>query len=200
MPLPYSPDFQTVTEHHDDAALSAVWARRLNEHDWQNFDLVLFSYHGLPIRQVIGASQQSACARSSQCANCSCLEVWNEANRLCYQASCMNTSRRIAQELGLPEDRWRMSFQSRLGRRWLQPYTIDLVRQLPKEGIEKVLVAQPSFAVDCLETIHEGGTLLREEFIQAGGREWQLVACPNDEPGWVADLSTKFGRMFEYNR
>ena len=113
--LPYSPDFQTVTEHHDDAALSAVWARRLNEHDWQNFDLVLFSYHGLPIRQVIGASQQSACARSSQCANCSCLEVWNEANRLCYQASCMNTSRRIAQELGLPEDRWRMSFQSSLG-------------------------------------------------------------------------------------
>src|SRR5690606_11566650 len=85
--------------------------------------------------------------------------------------------------LGLKEGDWRMSFQSRLGRaQWLQPYTVDVLRQWGEAGVKTVDVACPAFAADCLETLEEIAVEGREIFREAGGQELRVVPCLNDEP------------------
>jgi ferrochelatase len=88
--------------------------------------------------------------------------------------------------LGLTNDQWRVSFQSRLGRLpWLQPYTDQLLRTLPNQGITRLTVVCPAFVADNLETLEEIGMTGREHFLAAGGESLTLVPCLNDDRIWV---------------
>jgi ferrochelatase len=165
------------------SALAAV-AREVPGH--QRPDHVLFSYHGLPERQIRKSDPTGAhCFASNTC----CEEI-GSANRFCYRAHCVATSRALAAELGLLDSEWTISFQSRLGRTpWIRPYTDEILPFLRKRGVERLAVLCPAFVADCLETIEEIGIRGREQWRQLGGKELILVPCLNAHPKWVETLA-----------
>lgn len=153
----------------------------IDENDYDHF---LFSYHGLPERQIRKGSV------GDQCQLGSCCDQFHEKNRFCYRAQCFQTTRLVAKKLGLTEDQYTVCFQSRLGRDpWIKPYTEDTLEHLAKEGKTKVLAFSPAFVSDCLETTIEVGEEYKEKFEEAGGEQWDLVASLNDDPMWVEALA-----------
>jgi ferrochelatase len=149
-------------------------------------DHVLFSFHGLPERQVVRCADPSVCLASASC--CDALVV---GNRNCYRAQCHVTARALAGALGLGEigERWSIAFQSRLGRTpWIKPYTDEVVPALAKRGVAKLAVMCPAFVADCLETLEEIGMRADEDFKAAGGQALKLVPSLNSHPAWVAGV------------
>jgi len=158
-------------------------ARRLMEtHEKEPVDHVVFSFHSLPERHLkrLDATQQH-CLVKGDC----CKEV-SAVNQNCYRAQCFFTARAIAAELGLNDEDYTVSFQSRLGRaKWIGPTTEVVLRELAQRGVKRVAVSCPSFVADCLETVEEMGIRGRQTFIDAGGEELFLVPSLNAEAGWV---------------
>jgi protoporphyrin/coproporphyrin ferrochelatase len=148
-------------------------------------DHVLFSFHGLPERQVRAADHSG-----SHClASASCCSAIGPANRDCYRAHCYATARGIADRLGLSQAQYTVCFQSRLGKTpWIQPYTDATVGRLAKEGKKRLLVFCPAFVADCLETLEEIGLRAKEQFLEAGGESLTLVPSLNDDEAWVQAL------------
>jgi len=151
-----------------------------------SYDHVLFSFHGLPERQVKKVNREI-----NEClSNTSCCSQMNEKNQDCYRAQCFETTRRLAQLLGIETARYSVGFQSRLGRTpWIQPYTDHLYRELASKGVKKLLVVCPAFVADCLETLEEIQMRGREEFIGCGGEDLMLVPSLNAESHWVSALA-----------
>ena len=91
-----------------------------------------------------------------------------------------------AAALQIPKEKYATSFQSRLGREaWLKPYTAERLKQLPSEGIKKLVIVCPAFVSDCLETLEEMGEEGRTIFLEAGGESFTLVPCLNTHPLWI---------------
>lgn len=191
--LPWSPPLlSAVGPFYDDplfldafAARGAAFVRN------EKPDCVLFSFHGLPERQVRKSDRSGKhCLASRDC----CREVGSENNE-CYRAQCFATAAAIAARLGLDAKDWQVSFQSRLGRtRWIEPHTDVLIRQLADEGRRRLLVFCPAFVADCLETLEEIGIRAREQFLAAGGESLTLVPSLNASAAWadaVAELARR---------
>jgi ferrochelatase len=150
--------------------------------DKENYDYFIFTYHGLPERQIKKSSVQNYCQLNDNC--CS---VYHAKNRYCYRAQCYETTRLLTRKLGIPQEKYKVAFQSRLGSDpWIKPYTDEIIKELPVKGIKKVLVFSPSFIADCLETTIEGGVEYKELFEKSGGAKWQLVESLNESPEWIA--------------
>jgi ferrochelatase len=108
-----------------------------------------------------------------------------------YHCECHKTGRLIAAELGLSDNQWRVSFQSRFGpAEWLKPYTAELFEQLPLGGVKRLDVVCPGFISDCLETLEEIAMEGKEEFLTAGGEQYQFIPCLNDSDEAVALLTS----------
>jgi len=153
--------------------------------DQHEYDHVIFSFHGLPERQIKKGSVDNYCKMGN------CCNVYHDKNRFCYRAQCFQTARLIANELNLAEDKYTVTFQSRLGNDpWIKPYTDYVLKDLPKEGNKSVLVYSPAFVADCLETTIEVGEEFKEDFQEAGGERWDLVESLNDNKDWVDTLKT----------
>jgi ferrochelatase len=106
-----------------------------------------------------------------------------------YRAHCERTASLLAEKLALDGGAWSLSFQSRFGRaRWLQPYTSELLAELPKRGVDRVSVICPGFAADCLETLEEIGMENRDVFLAAGGKQYHYIPALNARPDHVAAL------------
>lgn len=152
----------------------------------QEFDQILFSYHGVPERHIHkGDITGQHCLKVADCCN-----VDSPAHTQCYRHQCTRTTQLVAEKLGLPKDKFSLSFQSRLGRDpWLQPYTAARLSELPKEGIKKVLVVCPAFVSDCLETLEEIAIGGKEIFMEAGGESFTMIPCLNVNPLWVKALA-----------
>ncbi len=149
-----------------------------------DFDHVVFSYHGLPERQIYKSSVDGYCRLNEKCCKTS-----HPKNQFCYRAQCFLTSRKLADQLNLGEDGYSIFFQSRLGKSpWIQPYAEDEIKRLAQEGKKKILVFCPSFTADCLETTIEVGKEFKEFFIENGGEEWKLVESLNAHDLWVESL------------
>ncbi|MFO0387327.1 MAG: ferrochelatase [Flavobacteriales bacterium] len=146
------------------------------------YDHVLFSYHGLPERQVDKVYEDRACR------NHSCEHEINDENKFCYKATCYATTRAIASGLGLRESDYTVCFQSRLGRGWIEPFSDKIIEELAKKGARKLLVFSPAFVADCLETIIEIGEEYQELFEKHGGEKVQLVPSLNDSATWIDGL------------
>lgn len=96
-----------------------------------------------------------------------------EVAATCYRGQCLNTARAFAERMGLPDGKWSVSFQSRLGRaKWIEPYTEARLDELARQGVKKILVMCPAFVADCIETLEEIGDRGREQFREAEGRSW----------------------------
>ena len=146
----------------------------------QEYDKYLFSYHGLPERQIRKGSVEGHCKLGS------CCEAYSKSNQFCYRAQCFHTTRLVAEKLGLPKEKVVTCFQSRLGNDpWVKPYTEDMIKELAADGVKKVLVFSPAFVADCLETTVEVGEEYKEQFEELGGEYWDLVPSLNSNDTWV---------------
>lgn len=179
------PDISFINSFHNDPDMINVFAENGKKHDLESFDHYLFSFHGLPQRQLIkGDDSKKHCLRSPDC--CS---VLTETNKFCYSAQCHDTARLIAEKLNIPKDKYTVTFQSRLGKEpWAQPYTSEVVHNLAKSGIKRLMVFSPAFVADCLETIYEIAEEYDLEFKELGGEKVQLVESLNDNPVWIGVL------------
>lgn len=154
--------------------------KMIKETDYDHF---LFSYHGIPERHITKGSVGDHCKLGS------CCDVLSDNNRYCYRAQCFETTRLLAKKLDLSDDQYTVTFQSRLGKTpWIKPYTDVVLEELADAGKKKVLAFSPSFISDCLETTVEVGETYQEEFIEAGGEQWDLVPSLNVEDKWVKCL------------
>ncbi len=158
-------------------------------------DHVLFSFHGLPVRQIKKTDiTGSHCFSSEAC--CDTL-----ASKNCYRAQCFHTARALAARLGLAADGYTVGFQSRLGRTpWIQPYTDVLLDQLAAQGKKRLAVMCPAFVADCLETVEEIGMRAKAQFTAAGGEELVLIPSLNSSPAWVEAVAALARRHAEVKR
>ena len=149
-------------------------------------DHVLFSFHGLPERQVKKSDPTGAhCLQRADCC-----DVQVPANRWCYRMQCFFTARELAQRLGLELGRWTVTFQSRLGRTpWIRPYTDVVIPELAGKGVKRLAVFCPAFVADCLETLEEIGIRAKDQFLASGGEALTLVPSLNAHPSWVRGLT-----------
>lgn len=176
------PEVQFLSQYFDDEKMLEAFADRARQYDIGSYDHILFSYHGLPERQVDKVYEEGRC-EDRDCEN----EITQE-NKFCYKATCYATTRYLAEKLGIPEDRYTVCFQSRLNDRWLKPFSDQVVKEKAQEGAKRLLVLSPAFVADCLETTVEIGIEYQELFEEHGGEEVQLVESLNDHPLWVESL------------
>jgi protoporphyrin/coproporphyrin ferrochelatase len=147
----------------------------------EQFDHIIFSYHGVPERQIRKGDAVGGVCKFGDC----CASIRPD-NQHCYRAQCFETTRLLVKELGLEEGSYTTCFQSRLGRDpWIQPYSEDTIKALPAKGLKRVLAFSPAFVSDCLETTIEVGEEYKEVFEENGGEHWQLVDSLNDSPLWI---------------
>jgi ferrochelatase len=138
-------------------------------------DHVLFSFHGLPERQI-RKSGDATCLASPTCCD-------REPPPTCYRAQCFSTARALANELAITD--YTVCFQSRLGRTpWITPHTDVVIGELAKTH-KRLAVFCPAFVADCLETLEEIGMRAKEQWLAAGGEELVLVPSLNATPAWV---------------
>lgn len=145
-----------LRDYHDHPLYIGALSDSVKQH-WQahgRADQLLMSFHGIPQRNIDLGDP--------------------------YFEQCSATAALLAQRLDLSPNEWQLSFQSRLGRaQWLQPYSIDTVKQMGGKGISTIDVIAPAFAVDCIETLEEISMELAEEFADAGGDELRYIPCLN---------------------
>ncbi|WP_433886148.1 ferrochelatase [Pseudomonas vranovensis] len=152
----------------------------------EDYDHLLLSFHGLPERHLKKLDPTGKhCFQDADC----CRTASPEVLAVCYRGQCLRTAQAFAKKMGIPDGKWSVSFQSRLGRaKWIEPYTETRLDELGKSGVKKLLVMCPAFVADCIETLEEIGDRGREQFVEAGGEELVLVPCLNDHPQWVQAL------------
>ncbi len=150
------------------------------EYSPEKFDHILFSFHGLPERQIQKADSTGTCLQND------CCEQFTKNNAYCYRAQCFQTARKMAESMGIPKERYTICFQSRLGKTpWIKPYSDQVIRERAENGDKRILVFAPAFTSDCLETIYEIGVEYQELFQKYGGEEVKLVPSLNDSALWI---------------
>jgi ferrochelatase len=159
-----------------------------DDHLDSDFDKLLMSYHGVPVRQIEKRDPTGCyCLQNEDCCKKS-----HPAHDLCYRHQVYKTSWMFADRAGIDRDKLQVSFQSRLGPiPWLKPATADLIEEFPSQGVKDIVVMCPAFVSDCLETIEEIGMEGREDFMEAGGKNFELVPCLNENEAWI-DLLERF--------
>lgn len=179
------PKVEFVDHFFDHPKMIRAFADLGGRHHPENWDHVLFSYHGLPVRQLVKSDCGNHCGSHPDC----CHQM-SEKNYFCYGAQCYQTSYRIAEALHIPREKFTVCFQSRLGKTpWIQPYTIEVLEELAKKGVKRVLVFSPAFVADCLETIFEIGEEYKEDWEKFGGEDLQLVEGLNTHPLWIEAMA-----------
>lgn len=177
------PSLTFINSYYDHPAVIEAFCERGRQYDLNAYDHVLFSFHGLPERQI----RQADC--SQQCLTSHCCESLQASNQFCYKAQCYATARAIAHKLNLPPDNLTVCFQSRLGKDpWIKPYTSDVIEERAKRGDKKLLVFCPAFVCDCLETLYEISVEYQHLFQKKGGEKLQLVEGLNGHPAWIRAL------------
>ncbi len=161
------PELRFVNRYHDDPGYIAALAKQVRRH-WQQSgqaEQLVMSFHGVPERT---------------------LKLGDP-----YHCECHKTARLLAEQLGLPKDRYKVTFQSRFGKaKWLEPYTEPTLVAMAKAGTKSVDMICPGFTSDCLETLEEINMEAREAFKTAGGQRFEYVPCPNDNLDWISALTS----------
>lgn len=178
-----------VKAYYDHPAYLEALAESMKPYLEKEYDHILFSYHGVPKRHI----RKSDITGNHCLCREDCCQVSSDAHAFCYRHQCLETTRLIVQQLGIPAGKFSNSFQSRLGGGWLQPFTDKRLEAMPGEGIRKLLIICPAFVSDCLETLEEIAEEGKETFMEAGGEEFTMIPCMNVHPRWVEAL----GRFIE---
>lgn len=160
------PELRFVNQYHDDPGYIDALADSVRRH-WAEHgqaERLLFSFHGIPKDYFLGGDP--------------------------YHCHCWKTARLVTQQLGLDQDKWRLSFQSRVGaKEWLKPYTDHLLKEWGAEKVASVQVICPGFSADCLETLEEIDQENRGYFVEAGGGAYSYIPALNDQPKHIEALA-----------
>lgn len=160
------PELRMITHYHDVPGYIDILATSIKNH-WQQHgkpEKLLFSFHGIP------------------------KQYFDEGDP--YYCECHKTARLVTEKLGLAENDWTLTFQSRFGpREWLKPYTDITLKELAKSGSKHVQIICPGFPADCLETLEEINMQNRAFFIEAGGETFSYIPALNESPEHIALLS-----------
>lgn len=150
------------------------------------YDHLLFSYHGIPERHI----RKTDVTKSHCKINDTCCVTQSAAHKFCYRHQCYETTRLVVEQLGIPEDKYSLTFQSRLaGDKWLEPYTDVEINKMPNKGIKSLAVVTPAFVADCLETLEEIAMRAKEDFEEHGGKDFLAVPCLNDNDDWCSVMA-----------
>jgi len=164
------PELRFIQHYHDHPRYISALAASVRAH-WQKTSRqgkLLMSFHGIPKRYFLAGDP--------------------------YFCECQKTARLLARELGLKDDQWKVSFQSRVGREeWLKPYTDKTLAEWGKHKLQQVDVICPGFSVDCLETLEEIDEQNRELFQSRGGGEYNYIPALNDSVGQLDLLAELVG-------
>lgn len=148
----YIPTFDFIHSYH--LAPAYIQALCDSVKSLKEQDLLLFSFHGIPVRY--------------------------EQEGDFYRQQCLETAQAVATKLGLTDNQWQVTFQSRFGKeQWLQPYTDEFLQQAPQQGIKHIQVICAGFATDCLETLEEIAVENRDIFLNAGGENYHYIPALN---------------------
>ena len=160
------PALRTISSWHDDPNFIKALATRINDY-WRKHgrpDKLVMSFHGVPKATLMKGDM--------------------------YHCMCHKTARLLAEELGLTESQWMLTFQSRFGRaEWLQPYTDATLSSLPAQGVKRVHMVCPGFPADCLETLEEIAMEGKEIFMHAGGEQYEYISALNDHASLIYALT-----------
>jgi len=160
------PEVRFVRNWHDHPLWVGRVAQTIRESWTSNGEpeQLLFSFHGMPQKSLLAGDP--------------------------YHCECHKSARLIAEALGIPRQKWQVTFQSRFGpSQWLQPYTQDTLESLARSGVKRVAVVCPGFVIDCLETLEEIAQECRSAFLAAGGTSFQYIPCLNADPEWARDFA-----------
>ena len=159
------PALRCVRSYHDHPTYIQALVTNIRAY-WQTHgrpDVLLISFHGVP-RYTLDKGDP-------------------------YHCECRKTARLLTEALGLHDEQYRVTFQSRFGRaEWLQPYTDKTLSELGKAGVQRVDVVAPGFTSDCLETLEELAMEGRDSFLTSGGKEFHYIPALNEHPAWIAAL------------
>ncbi len=154
----WQPSIRTSAPYHDDDMYIEVLAESITKHlkkTKSNPEVILASFHGVPKRYLMEGDP--------------------------YHCMCIKTARLVREKLGWDEEKWHTCFQSRFGpEEWLQPYTDKTIEKLAHDGVKRMAIVSPAFALDCLETLEELAIEGRDEFLNNGGEEYTYIPCLND--------------------
>lgn len=185
-------NLKIIEKFYDDENYLQSLVSLAGKYNLNEYDFFVFSYHGLPERQI-KKIYPNHCEINDTC--CSSI---SEKNKFCYRAACYFTTRELVKRLNIPEGKYTTCFQSRLDDKWLKPYSDKVIEEKArpndqmvgqaKQGIKKILVFSPAFVSDCLETIYEIGIEYDHIFKKHGGEKLQLVESLNENPKWIEAL------------
>jgi ferrochelatase len=158
MEMRWQPAVRVAPPYHDDPvyirALADSMRGELAKLDFEP-EVILCSFHGMPKEYLLKGDP--------------------------YHCQCAKTWRLLREELGLPPERFKLTFQSRFGpAEWLQPYTDETVKALAEAGTKSLAIVAPGFSADCLETLEELDVENREIFVEHGGERFAYLPCLND--------------------
>ncbi len=173
------PEIKFISQFYDNEKFIDAWVEKANKFDINSYDKIIFSYHGVPNSHVDNVYENSICSDHD------CETKITEKNKFCYKATTYETTKIIANRLGLSSDQYIVTFQSRLTNKWLTPFTDKVLESMPEEKNKNILVFSPAFTADCLETIIEIGDEYKELFFEAGGENLDYVESLNYSDSWA---------------
>ncbi len=160
------PELRHINHFHDDPGYLDALTESVKAH-WTTHGRagkLVMSFHGMPHRTLLLGDP--------------------------YHCECLKTGRLLAERLGLQQDEYVVTFQSRFGKaKWLEPYTEPTLRALAQKGEKRVDVICPGFVADCIETLEEIAMEGKHAFLSSGGQEFNYIACLNDRMSWMRALS-----------
>ena len=171
------PRLTIISDFYQNPHYIEALKQSIEQHLKPNHHLLL-SYHGLPEKQLHELGCKPIC--QGPCTG---------KVAACYRRQAFATSAALIQALGLTQAQFSVGFQSRLGKTpWIQPFTEDMLKTLREKGIDKLMVACPSFAVDCLETLEEIAIGIKAQWFALGGKAFHYIPCLNQNEAFVQAL------------
>lgn len=170
-----------IEDFHQHEHYIKAQARKISPY-LENHEYILFSFHSVPTNHILINDCKELCTIK-------CSEKSSNYNK-CYRAQCITTATELVKHLNIPEEKYSISFQSRIGNnKWIGPYTDKILLELRNKGVENLAVTCPSFVADCLETLEEIGITLNKTWKKIGGTKLTLIPALNSDPHWIESLS-----------
>lgn len=186
------PAISVIPHFFNEPGYIQTLAANARKHKIEAFDHVVFSFHGLPERQIDKQHPEF------KCATCNCDKEFNPDQELCYRNTSYESARLLAKELNLSQEKYTVCFQSRLGKTpWLKPFSDQVIEELVKGGAKNILAFSPAFIADCLETSIEIGEEYQGIVEQFGGDKIQLVESCNSEALWIDTVEKMIRRKID---
>ena len=173
------PKINFINQFYDNEKFIDAWVEKAEEFDIDSYDKVIFSYHGVPNSHVDNVYPDSMCKDHN------CETRITEDNKFCYKATTYETTKLLASKLNIDPKNYIVSYQSRLTNKWLTPFSDEVLKSMPIDGNNNILVFSPAFTADCLETIIEIGDEYQDLFKEEGGENLDYVKSLNYSDLWA---------------